>query len=565
MSSSLQKTGTPSVTKEKLGSPVVVVQSEESSSKRFGVSKDHTVKRHLNSRTVQMIAMGGSIGTGLFVTIGGGLTKAGPAGLFIAFLFWTTVILFLTCSIGEMVCYLPTASPFVEMAGKAVDEAFEATAGWNFFLMEACYIPFEITACNSMVHYWRDDYSPGIAFAVQIALYLLFNVFTVRWFGESEFVLTLGKVFLCIGLLFFTFITMVGGNPQHDAFGFRYWNNPGAFGEYITTGDLGRFEGFLGALFGAAFVCVGPEYLSMVAGEAGTGSPRRVMKSAFKSVLYRLVLFYVGGALSVSILISYQDPTLVLRSSAGTSNAAGSPYVIAMQNMGIKGLPDLVNVVIILSAFSAGNSYFYCSSRQLYSLSKRGFAPASLQMCTPQGIPIFCVLVSTCFALLSLLQLGDSASVVLTWIVSLCTGAQILNYAFMTVIYYCFYRACKVQGIDRNKFIYKAWFQPYATYVVGFFMWIMVFIIGYAVFLPGGWSVSTFLFNYVMIFVDLAIYLFWKVLKRTKWIKPEDADLVTGLAEIEEYEYEFHAKLAAEGKPATNDDSWYARIMRWVF
>lgn len=352
MSSSLQKTGTPSVTKEKLGSPVVVVQSEESSSKRFGVSKDHTVKRHLNSRTVQMIAMGGSIGTGLFVTIGGGLTKAGPAGLFIAFLFWTTVILFLTCSIGEMVCYLPTASPFVEMAGKAVDEAFEATAGWNFFLMEACYIPFEITACNSMVHYWRDDYSPGIAFAVQIALYLLFNVFTVRWFGESEFVLTLGKVFLCIGLLFFTFITMVGGNPQHDAFGFRYWNNPGAFGEYITTGDLGRFEGFLGALFGAAFVCVGPEYLSMVAGEAGTGSPRRVMKSAFKSVLYRLVLFYVGGALSVSILISYQDPTLVLRSSAGTSNAAGSPYVIAMQNMGIKGLPDLVNVVIILSAFS---------------------------------------------------------------------------------------------------------------------------------------------------------------------------------------------------------------------
>lgn len=72
------------------------------------------------------------------------------------------------------------------MAGRAVDEAFEAAAGWNFFLMQALVIPFEITACNSMVHFWRDDYSPGIAFAVQIALYLVFNVYTVKFFGESS-------------------------------------------------------------------------------------------------------------------------------------------------------------------------------------------------------------------------------------------------------------------------------------------------------------------------------------------------------------------------------------------
>lgn len=108
-------------------------------------------------------------------------------------------------------------------------------------------------------------------------------------FGEAEFWLSGGKVILIFMLFFFTFVTMVGGNPQGDAYGFRNWTNGGAFREYITTGDLGRFEGFLGGLTSAVFTVVGPEYISIVAAEAIR--PRTYIKAAFKMVYVRFGLF----------------------------------------------------------------------------------------------------------------------------------------------------------------------------------------------------------------------------------------------------------------------------------
>lgn len=115
------------------------------------------------------------------------------------------------------------------------------------------------------------------------------NAFTVKWYGEAEFWLSTGKVILILIVFLFTFITMVGGNPKHDAYGFRYWKDPGSFAEHITTGSLGRFEGFLGAVWSASFTVVGPEYISMVAGE--TKLPRRYLKTAFKTTYARFAFF----------------------------------------------------------------------------------------------------------------------------------------------------------------------------------------------------------------------------------------------------------------------------------
>lgn len=122
-----------------------------------------------------------------------------------------------------------------------------------------------------------------------------FNIIAVKYYGEVEFWLSFGKLLLIIMLFCFTFIVMIGGNPQHDAFGFRYWKNPGSFAEYIATGALGRFQGFLGAFFSAAFTVVGPEYLAMVAGEAER--PRTYLKNGFKTMYWRFGTFFIGGAL----------------------------------------------------------------------------------------------------------------------------------------------------------------------------------------------------------------------------------------------------------------------------
>lgn len=533
--------------------------SDEKRSVATSVGQFHT-KRKLDLRHINLIAIGGSIGTGLFITIGSsGLVGAGPLGLLLAYCFWTLVILMLTVSVGEMVCFLPVDSPFLSMAGRVVDPAFECAASVNFWLMQSLYIPFEITAVNAMVHYWRDDYSPAIPLVIQIIIYAALNIFAVRAYGESEFWLSLGKLILCIGLLLFTLITMCGGNPKHDAFGFRNWHAAGGpIAESIGTGATGRLQGFLSGLFSACFVVVSAEYLSMTAGEAR--DPRKSMARAFRSVLARLVVFYIGGSLSVSILIAYNDPGY-LEKTASSSNAAASPYVAAMSNLGITVLPDIVNVAIISAAFSAGNSYTYCSSRALYALSLKGFAPKFLRRCTKAGVPIYCVGVSVLFSLLSLMQLGSSGAKVLSYMVSLCTGSQILNYALMGTTYLCFYRACKVQGIDRSEFTFRSWFQPYTAIFATAMLWIVVGILGYTVFLPGRWSVNTFLYNYVMLFVTIAVFLVWKVWKKTKFIRPEDADLQTGIEEIEEHEYQIYADSKAD---APKRDGIINKTLGWL-
>src|SRR4051794_1138437 len=180
---------------------------------------------------------------------------------------------------------------------------------------------------------------------------------------------------------------MVGGNPKHDVYGFRYWRHPGAFAEYITTGALGRFEGFLGSLWAASFCIVGPEYISMVAAEAKR--PRIYIKNAFKTIYWRFALFFIGSALCVGIVVAYNDPVLVgivTGTSTGSGTAAASPYVIAMRHLGINGLPHLVNALLCTSIFSAGNTYTYCATRTLYGLALEGRAPKVLQKCTKSGV-----------------------------------------------------------------------------------------------------------------------------------------------------------------------------------
>lgn len=290
------------------------------------------------------------------------------------------------------------------------------------------------------------------------------------------------------------------------------------------------------------FVIASAEYLSMTAGEAK--NPRKTMARAFRTVLVRVVVFYIRGALSVSILIAYNDP-VYLEKASDHSDGASSPYVVAMQNMGIDVLPHIVNALIVSSAFSAGLSYTYCSSRALYGLSVKGFVPRCFQYCTKLGVPIFCVGVSIAFSFLALMALGQSGMKVLNFMVSLVTGSMVLNYAQMGYTYLCFYRACKVQGINRDEFTFKSWFQPYGAIAATTILTIMVGVLGYETLMPGRWDLP----NFLLLFVFIAIFVAWKLFKRTLFIKPEDADLRTGLADIEEHEFEFYAELEAKGKP----------------
>ena len=330
---------------------------------------------------------------------------------------------------------------------------------------------------------------------------------------------------------------MVGGNPKHDAYGFRHWRDPGAFAEHMHTGNLGRFEGFLGALFNASFTIVGPEYVSMLAGE--TKLPRRYIKSAFKATYVRFAFFFVCSALTVGIVVAYNDPTLTSvlgGSSAEGTSAAASPYVIAMSNLGVGILPHITNALLITSVFSAGNAYTFYGSRILYGLALEGQAPKILTKCTKKGIPIFSLAIIMIFPFLAFLNVSSSGAKVLNWLTNVITGGGIINSAIICITYIFFYNACSIQGIDRKALPYCGWFQPYGAWVGAIYLITLVCIYGYTVFVPGNWNIGDFFTYYTMVLLAPILYCGFKFTKKTKFIRPDEADLSWERPLIDAYE-----------------------------
>ncbi|KAJ1334239.1 hypothetical protein MN608_04246 [Microdochium nivale] len=488
--------------------------------------------RRLDNRQIQLIAIGGSIGTALFVSIRSGLRGGGPASLLIAYVGYSIVVAGINNCMAEMGVLQPVSGGFIRMAGKWVDDAFGFMAGWNFFLYEALLIPFEITALNVVLSFWRDDIPAAAVICVCILMYAGLNVVAVRVYGEAEFWLSGGKVILLFMLFGFTLVTMAGGNPQHDAYGFRNWSDPGAFVEYTAngaTGHLARFEGLLTAVWSAAFAVVGPEYIAMVAAEAKR--PTIYIKTAYKTVYIRFGLFFMMSALCVGIVVPSNDPGL----SGNGGTAAGSPYVIAMSNMGIKILPDITNALMLTSIFSAGNTYTYAATRSLYGLSVDGRAPRFLSYCTKNGVPIWCFCIVMLFPLLSFLQLGgDSSNKVLDILLGLITGGGIINYLVISVTYIFFYRATQAQGVDRKSFPYTGWLQPWCGYLGIVVESLILLFIGYGS--VATWELQTFFTYYTMLFLAIILFVGWKVVHRTKFVSPHEADLVWERPAVEAYE-----------------------------
>ncbi|EMC96655.1 hypothetical protein BAUCODRAFT_34035 [Baudoinia panamericana UAMH 10762] len=512
--------------------------SPESYEPQEGVSENaDQLHRRLGNREIQLIAIGGSIGTALFVSIGSGLAHGGPASLFIAYTLYSCVIAMANNCVAEMTILYPVSGGFVRLAGHFVDDAFGFMAGWNFFLYEVLLIPFEITALDVVLGFWRDDIPSWAVCLACVVLYALLNVLAVRAYGEAEFWLSGGKFLLIIMLFAFTFITMCGGNPKHYAYGFRSWQKPGAFAEYLAAGPLGRFEGFLAALWSASFTVVGPEYVSMIAAEAKR--PRIYIKDAFKTVYWRFGVFFIVGALAVGIVLPYDDPTLVsvVGGGEGAGTGAASPYVIAMRNLGVSVFPHIVNALLVTSIFSAGNTYVYAGTRTLYGLALEGRAPRFLRKCTKNGVPIWCFCVVMIFPFLSFLSVSNSSSIVLTWLTNLITAGGVINYVIIAITYIFFYRACKAQGVDRNNFPYTGWFQPYSAWIAFIFETLVVFCYGYTSFMP--WSVDNFFVYYTMLILAPVLFFGWKLIKRTKLVKPHEADLVWERPIVDAYEATF--------------------------
>lgn len=504
-------------------------------------------KRGLKTRHAQMIALGGTIGTGLFVGSGQTLARGGPAFILVCYIVITLAVYCIVTAITEVATYLPVHGGTMSYYGyRYVSRSMGFAMGYLYWYALGILVPYEITAAGLVIQYWDPDASINIAIWITVMIIVIvgLNFMPVRVYGETEFWFAGTKVILLVGLLFLGFILFWGGGPEQDGIlGFSYWKNPGAANPYILPGSTGLFISFWQTMVLSVFPFVfAPELLVVTGGEME--SPRRNLPKASKRYFYRLIFFYCFGVLVIGVTCRSNDPAL----TSGGQGAGSSPFVIGIKNAGIPVLDHIVNAVIVLSAWSSGNSFLYISSRSLYSLAVAGSAPRIFKTCSKRGVPYYAVGVSSLFTVLAYLNVASSAGKVFNWFVNLVNTAGFISWICCCIVFLRFRKAIKAQN---QTVPYSSFIQPYGAYIALGWFTFMLLINGFTVFFPSVWDVSDFFTAYVSILIFALLYFGHRIVFRyDKWAwSPTEVDLFTGMKEVDEAE-----------KPPPVLDTWWKKV-----
>jgi len=485
------------------------------------------VERGLKSRHIQFIALGGTIGTGLFLGIGSAFSRAGPLSVLLGYSFTGVAVFGMMQCLGEMATWLPLPGAIPQYCARYVDPAMGFAVGWNNWYQCAITLCTEIAAASIVVGFWNDQISIAAWISIIIVLVVCLNIFAVAIYGEAEFIFSSIKILTIVGLLILALVLDLGGGPSHDRIGFRYWKHPGAMKEYIGTGDTGRFLGLFSTLVNAAFSYGGVEMVAVAAGEAA--NPRKNIPKAVRRVFWRILFFYVLGSLAIGVLVPSNDPNLLSKKPG----AARSPWVIAIYRAGIPVLPSIINAVILTSASSSANAFLYTGSRYLFGVAQNRQAPRFLLKCSKSGVPYWCVGITASISLLTYMSVSTGANSVFTWFQNLTTIAQLFTWCSICVAYLRFHSALIAQGVDRNTLVFKSPFQPYTAWFALIYFSIIILFNGFAVFTRGNWTVTDFLTAYIGMPIFFSLYFFWKILKRSPFVKASEADIWTGKAALD--------------------------------
>jgi len=304
--------------------------------------------------------------------------------------------------------------------------------------------------------------------------------------------------------------------------------------EYLENGAAGRFLGFLATFVYASFAYGGGEVIAVAACEAE--NPRRNIPRACNRVIGRILVFYIGGVLAIGVLVAYNDPHLVAAIASGAPGAGRSPFVIAIDNAGIKVLPHIINAVILSSAWSSGNAFLYSGSRNLYALAISGKLPKIFALCNKNGVPWVSVLATFAVGLLSYLNVTNSSSVAFGWFSNLTTVSGLFNWAALSFTYLRFRKGREAQGITDIPF--KALWAPYTGYWAFGSCAFIILLQGFPVFFK--FNGADFVAAYIGILVFFIPLVVWKIVNKTKMVPYEEMDFATGkqLIDSEEKDYE---------------------------
>ena len=507
-----------------------------------GQLHESEVKRGLKQRHISMIALGGTIGTGLFIGLSTPLKNAGPVGALIAYLFMGTIAYSVTQSLGEMATYIPVTSSFTVFSARFLSPSIGAANGYLYWFSWAVTFALELGIVGQIIQYWTYAVPLVAWITIFWVILTMMNMVPVKFYGEFEFWIASIKVISIVGFLIYCLCIVCGAGATGPV-GFRYWKNPGAFGDGIISSNVNtaRFFGWFSSLINAAFTYQGTELVGITAGEAA--NPRRAVPRAINKVLFRIIFFYVLSLLFIGLLVPYNDPKL----TSTTHYISSSPFLIAIENAGTKVLPDIFNAIILTTIISAANSNVYVGSRIMFSLSKNGLAPRFLSRTSKKGVPYMSVLFTVLFGALAYMNVSVGGQNAFDWLLNITAVAGFFSWLFISLSHIRFMQCLKSRGLSRDHLPYKAKWMPGLAYYATFFMILIITFQGFTAFAPH-FSGLDFLAAYISVALFVVVWIGFQIYFRCRFIwRLDDVDIDTDRREIEDITWEEEDESAKKG------------------
>lgn len=480
-------------------------------------TQEGEIKRGLKDRHISMIAMGGCIGTGLFMTSGGAIHDAGALGALLAYAIIGAMVFFLMTSLGEMATYLPVSGSFSTYATRFVNPSLGFALGWNYWFNWVITVAADVTIAAQVIQYWTPMAGmPAWAWScIFLVIIFALNSLSVRVYGESEYWFALIKVvtviiFIIIGLL--TILGIMGG----EFVGFDIFTQ----GEGpILGGNLGgSLLSILGVFLVAGFSFQGTELIGITAGESE--NPERAVPKAIKQVFWRILLFYILAIFIIGMLIPYNSSALM----GGGDSIATSPFTLVFKNAGLAFAASFMNAVILTSVLSAGNSGMYASTRMLYSMSKDKLAFPSFGKTNKYGVP-YLSLIATGVIVVIIFLVQKLSGDAYEYIVAASGMTGFIAWVGIAVSHFRFRRAFERQHHNKKELKYKAKWFPFGPIFAGLLCVIVILGQDVDFIKTGDFDLNRFIITYMGIPVFLVFFIYHKLRYKTKMIPLDEVDL----------------------------------------
>lgn len=417
-------------------------------------NESSTLQRGLKNRHIQLIAMGGAIGTGLFLGSAQVIQSAGPS-IILGYAIGGLIAFLIMRHLGEMIVEEPVAGSFSHFAYKYWGKFPGFLTGWNYWILYVLVAMSELTAVAKYINYWWPHIPAWTSVLFFFVVITAINLTNVKFYGESEFWLAIIKVAAVISMIVFGLYLLFTADVGSSISFSNLWSHGGFFP-----------NGFSGLFYMLAFLMFafgGIELIGMAAAEAK--DPKKTIPKAINQVVFRILIFYIG---SLTILLS-----LVPWNQLDLGGLDKSPFVMIFSQMGIGWAAHLLNFIILTAALSVYNSGMFANSRMLYSLAQQGNAPKVFAKTNKQGVPIPAVLLSALLIFGCVLLNYFVPEDALGHLMYVVVGALVLNWAMISITHLKYRRFVKHANIKTS---FPALWSPFSNYLVLAFIAVVLYI-----------------------------------------------------------------------------------------